>query len=193
MFAYCGNNPIKRKDITGKYNYTTYNYSYEYEDEYGIMGDYGTVFICAGNDIDDIHFFDKEENRPAGFRDGRDVIAWDVRDREENPDIIIYKSYNITDSHEQDAIISKLLAHEQASPSKWNRSASSMKAEWKWHNVFSPFDDSAKHVDFDNREEGKGGLYFIKKAWDASTVKRQVKSFMKCFFDGLARNNLIYK
>ena len=193
MFAYCGNNPIKRKDITGRYNCTTYSYSYEYEDEYGTMGDYGTVFICSGDDIEDIHFFDKEENRPAGFRDGRDVIVWDARDRKEDPNMIIYKSCNIIDSHEQDAIILALLTHEHASPSDWRRSAASMKTEWKWHNVFSPFSDTARHVDFNNNEEGKGGLHYIKKAWDASTVKTGVKSFVKCFFDGLARNTLIYK
>ena len=107
--------------------------------------------------------------------------------------MIIYKSCNIIDSHEQDAIILALLTHEHASPSDWRRSAASMKTEWKWHNVFSPFSDTARHVDFNNNEEGKGGLHYIKKAWDASTVKTGVKSFVKCFFDGLARNTLIYK
>ena len=152
-----------------------------------------SIFICAGDDITDIHFFDKEENRPAGFRDGRDVIVWDARDREDNPNMIIYKSYFILDGHEKDAIISTLLAYEEAHPSKWNRSAASMKTEWIWHNVFSPSSDTARHVDFDNKEEGKGGLYFIKKAWDASTIKAGIKSFMEFYFDGLARNNLIYK
>lgn len=181
MFAYCLNNPIKYRDAAGRYTITTYTYDSECETEYGPILISGTIYIYQGDDIAKIDYFNDPEHCPEGFVEGRDVIVLDKRDNS-NPNMIMFKSYLITDYTQQDDIITALLEHEKASPSRWGRTRSSLHTEWYWHNVFADFSESAKHTDFDHNEEGKSGWYFIKKAWNQSSFGGAVNSFFDTIF-----------
>ena len=173
MFSYCKNNPVKFKEKAGEYSVTSFSYDYEEEDEYGTWGFSGTVYIYKGDEIKDISYFDNPDHRPSGYVNGRDVIVLDKRNQE-NPNMVVYNSYKIRDTNQQKEIISILLDYEKASPSNWKRTSESMLTEWKWHNKFALFSDSAKHTDFDLAEEGKNGWYFIEKAWNNSSIKQYI-------------------
>ena len=176
MFVYCKNNPAKLKDNGGKYSVTAFSYEYEVEDEYGTFGFSGTVYIYKGDDISDISYFDNPANRPSGYVDGRDVIVLDKRNQE-NPNMVMYNSYKIGNRKQQKIIVSILLDYEEADPSNWKRTSESMITEWKWHNRFALFSDSAKHTDFDQAEEGKSGWYYIKKAWMNSSIRQTIVDY----------------
>ena len=60
------------------------------------------------------------------------------------------------------AITSILL--EYAEGTEWKRTQESLITEWREHNRYAWSSARAKHVDFDNKEEGKGFFYFLGKA-----------------------------
>ncbi len=65
-----------------------------------------------------------------------------------------------------EAIIDVLLEYGSEYAPSWKRTKDSLIREWIEHNRYALFSERARHVDFDNDEEGKGMLYFLKKAID---------------------------
>lgn len=83
---------------------------------------------------------------------------------QDNPNIQVRNSYKCSFLPQMDAIADKLLEYGEEYAPDWKRTKSSLVTEWKEHNRYAMFSSRAKHVDFDNAEEGKGGLYFFWKA-----------------------------
>ena len=79
------------------------------------------------------------------------------------------------------AITSILL--EYAEGTEWKRTQDSLITEWREHNRYAWSSARAKHVDFNNAEEGKGFGYFL---WKAVRVEADehgpVDSFLIQFF-----------
>lgn len=103
----------------------------------------GNVYI--GN-IDYLNTLDVNEN---------DILILDKRD-DEDPDIKIYDSYLILDSNVIEEILDIILAYEKENPSNWNRTKSTMRTEWFFHNLAYYLNyqrDRTKDVDLNNYDE----------------------------------------
>lgn len=79
-----------------------------------------------------------------------------------DPNIQVRDSYRCTMKSQMKAITSILL--EYAEGTEWKRTQESLITEWREHNRYAWSSARAKHVDFNNAEEGKGFGYFLWKA-----------------------------
>lgn len=190
MFAYCYNNPVIYRDSNGTDPVETIDingdgvvdchvYEYNYSGYItGIMGTSasvpvsgsGKLYIYKGVSED---YLAGPANKPAGFRDGVDFMVGDfIAASAEDPNIQVRDSYLCTVEPQMKAITAVLL--EYAAGTEWKRTQKSLIKEWKEHNRYAIFSDRARHVDFNNAEEGKGFFYFFGKA-----IKNALKSVTK--------------
>ena len=190
MFAYCYNNPVIYRDSNGTDPVETIDidgdgvvdchvYEYNYSGYItGIMGTSasvpvsgsGKLYIYKGVSED---YLADPANKPAGFRDGVDFMVGDfIAASAEDPNIQVRDSYLCTVEPQMKAITAVLL--EYAAGTEWKRTQKSLIKEWKEHNRYAIFSDRARHVDFNNAEEGKGFFYFLGKA-----IKNALKSVTK--------------
>ena len=180
MFTYCYNNPIIYHDSCGTEpvetidiygNGSAYCYVYEYSysgNMSGILGtssnvqvsESGKLYIYKGVTQD---YFEDSSNTPEGFRAGVDFMVGDfIESSKNNPNLQVRDSYRCTMKSQMKAITSILL--EYAEGTEWKRTQDSLITEWREHNRYAWASARAKHVDFDNKEEGKGFFYFLGKA-----------------------------
>ena len=180
MFTYCYNNPITYHDSCGTEpvetidiygNGSAYCYVYEYSysgNMSGILGtssnvqvsESGKLYIYKGVTQD---YFEDSSNTPEGFRAGVDFMVGDfIESSKNNPNLQVRDSYRCTMKSQMKAITSILL--EYAEGTEWKRTQDSLITEWREHNRYAWASARAKHVDFDNKEEGKGFFYFLGKA-----------------------------
>ena len=178
MFTYCYNNPITYHDSCGTEpvetidiygNGSAYCYVYEYSysgNMSGILGtssnvqvsESGKLYIYKGVTQD---YFEDTSNKPDGFRAGIDFMVGDYISQAD-PNIQVRDSYRCTMKSQMKAITSILL--EYAEGTEWKRTQESLITEWREHNRYAWSSARAKHVDFNNAEEGKGFGYFLWKA-----------------------------
>ena len=178
MFTYCYNNPIIYHDSCGTEpvetidiygNGSAYCYVYEYSysgNMSGILGtssnvqvsESGKLYIYKGVTQD---YFEDTSNKPDGFRAGIDFMVGDYISQAD-PNIQVRDSYRCTMKSQMKAITSILL--EYAEGTEWERTQESLITEWREHNRYAWSSARAKHVDFNNAEEGKGFGYFLWKA-----------------------------
>ena len=180
MFTYCYNNPIIYHDSCGTEpvetidiygNGSAYCYVYEYSysgNMSGILGtssnvqvsESGKLYIYKGVTQD---YFEDSSNTPEGFRAGVDFMVGDfIESSKNNPNLQVRDSYRCTMKSQMKAITSILL--EYAEGTEWKRTQDSLITEWREHNRYAWSSARAKHVDFNNAEEGKGFGYFLWKA-----------------------------
>ena len=180
MFTYCYNNPITYHDSCGTEpvetidiygNGSAYCYVYEYSysgNMSGILGtssnvqvsESGKLYIYKGVTQD---YFEDSSNTPEGFRAGVDFMVGDfIESSKNNPNLQVRDSFRCTMKSQMKAITSILL--EYAEGTEWKRTQDSLITEWREHNRYAWASARAKHVDFDNKEEGKGFFYFLGKA-----------------------------
>lgn len=94
-----------------------------------------------------------------------DILIEDQRTNK-NPNMRIYDSYTVYDPNVRREILEAICNYEREDPSEWERSISSMEAEWYFHNLsyfFSIQKERAKDVDLDNDAEYKYNNSIIKK------------------------------
>jgi hypothetical protein len=85
-----------------------------------------------------------------------------------NPSFRIFESYKIVRHKKKLEVLNALILYDESNPTDphWKRSLPSLEREWIIHNVayrFGLFREHTRDVDLDNREEGKGWLYFFKR------------------------------
>ncbi len=187
MFAYCNNNPIMFKDPNGSEPVETidtdgdgkpdcYVYEYTFEDilhlnyspccaDIPISGS-GHIYIFQNTDIDSL---EKAEKLLPCFVAGHDFVVGDFTrtssgDKVDNPNIKVRNSFKVYAEAQMMAIADVLLEYGKEYAPDWKRTKDSLVTEWIHHNGYASFSERAKHVDFDNAEEGKGGWYFWGKA-----------------------------
>ena len=188
MFAYCYNNPVIYRDSNGTDPVETIDingdgvvdchvYEYNYSGYItGIMGTSASVPVSGSgklyiyNGVSEDYLADPA-NKPAGFRDGVDFMVGDFI-AQKDPNIQVRDSYLCTVEPQMKAITAVLL--EYAAGTEWKRTQKSLIKEWKEHNRYAIFSDRARHVDFNNAEEGKGFFCFFGKA-----IKSALKSVTK--------------
>ena len=96
-----------------------------------------------------------------------DGIVRVVDDRYEgNPSFQIRDSFLIRSRERKREILDVLIAYNSAHPTNptWNRTIGSLEKEWNLHNLayrLHVYRKSARHVDLDNRDEGRGYLHFF--------------------------------
>ncbi|MEG1524767.1 MAG: hypothetical protein RRZ24_03440 [Clostridia bacterium] len=109
----------------------------------------GMLYIVQhGTDVDDI------SNNEAH------IVALDDR-YEGNPSFQIRESYRVHNAQRKREILDALIAFDRETPTDppWQRTRDSLYREWKLHNLayrLHIYRKSARHVDLDNRDEGKG-------------------------------------
>lgn len=130
------------------------NYKHQYNPQYKILSNtkdafaqYEDGFIYIGNKkyIDNIK-----------IKDG-DILIEDKR-LEEDPDIVIYDSYEIKNKDLRNTVLEVICCYEKENPSNWNRSIESMRLEWFIHNVCYQFKYKPEHtmdVNLNNADEEK--------------------------------------
>jgi len=64
----------------------------------------------------------------------------------------------------REGIVDVLLEYSNNHIPNWGRTKKSLLIEWNAHSLFAPFSKRAMHIDFDRNEEGRGYVYFLKKA-----------------------------
>lgn len=178
MFAYCLNNPVVMADPSGACGYI---YSIYFWSDCGkktcvdsksyVPGVLDSKKMENGKSVD---IYDNESSVSASvYDDSNIIVVIDKRGNIENPCMQVRNSYLITKSDEQTEILEYLLDYNSSNPSAeaWVRTVDSMLIEWDAHNDFALFDDSAKHTDFDNAEEGKSYWYYVGKAADRGYQK----------------------
>ena len=62
------------------------------------------------------------------------------------------------------AVVDVLFEYDDDFGTPWNRTKESVLSEWKSHKAFAFASETAQNVDFDNKEEGKGFVYYCIKA-----------------------------
>lgn len=187
MFAYCNNNPIMFVDNLGykhvkcalflgggKSEFDYVVYEYEYSPAEAILLPFlnttflelapvksGRIFVYKGKGEND--FRSQNYYVPDDFDWSVDILVGDLTDSE-NPNIHVYQAQNIP-RDAWNAVINVLKKHDIIYGTAWDRTHSSLLTEWKWHMKFQRFSPRAQNIDFDNDEEGKGGVYYIWKAF----------------------------
>ena len=127
----------------------------------------GNIYIYRNIDPDSLA---DKKNQIPGFVEGKDFVVGDfTKDRKnpekdaQNPNIQVRDSYKCYYRAQMEAIVEVLLDYGKIYAPKWGRTKESLITEWYHHNVYAPFAEQAKHVDFDRNEEGMDGWdYFVK-------------------------------
>lgn len=132
-----------------------YNASYEIVDD-TFFATYSNGLVYIGNEkyLDSIEC---NEN---------DILICDSRDKLEDPDMVIYNSFNITDKNIRNEILEIVCEYEKNYPSNWNRSIESMRVEWFMHNIgyfFNYKRDRTTDVDLNNNDEEKYNKKILRK------------------------------
>lgn len=97
------------------------------------------------------------------FTVGKDFMVGDFTDSTD-PNIHVRDSYRCYAEVQRKAIVKVLLEYGNDYAPQWKRTEKSLNTEWTEHNRYAAFSERAKHVDFNNAEEGKGFFYFLLKA-----------------------------
>ena len=183
MFVYCRNNPIRFLDNDGFAPVDTididgdgrddcyiYEYSFDSVIPIGIVSGYfrvkgsGRIYIYNFLDMQDTkRYIEDENNRPEDFKVGYDFVVGDYT-AQEDANIQVRDSYKCGLAPQMRAITDTLLEYGEQYAPNWKRTQGSLITEWQEHNTYSIFSNTAKHVDFNNKEEGKGSWYYFKKA-----------------------------
>lgn len=127
----------------------------EESDAFATIGDL-TVYICSSR---------KEIKNMQDIASENDILIADERNTQD-PNMIIYDSYQITDKDLRNDILCCLLEYERMYPSEWNRTIESMRNEWIIHNISYYFHyqrKSAENVDLNNEDETKYNSILLKK------------------------------
>jgi len=181
MFTYCNNCPIVYRDSAGTAPVETidinsdgvvdcYIYEYTYESPKLIIFGWnaikttetGKVYIYINPSSD---YMANPENFPQGSARFHDFVATDYgEDDNSNPNIQVRNSYFTNNKSQQMAIIDVLIDYASENKPNWKRTRESLYIEWREHNRYALFSESAKHVDFDNNEEGCSAGYYFRKA-----------------------------
>ena len=175
MFAYCNNNPVNFTDRNGcepdevvdvdgdgEVDYYVYSYTYTTGILFWKKQHTGYLYIYVGKTTD---YFEDASNRPNNFNSATDLMVGDYTNSN-NPNMYAYRA-DLTKTQYRESILKCLLEYDNDFDTPWNRSISSLMVEWKEHKRYAWASDRAKNVDFDNAEEGKGFLYYAKKAINA--------------------------
>jgi hypothetical protein len=181
MFAYCRNDPVVSKDICGHIPTDILDTDGDGEDDCFLYEYTYNIFDSPGFELFALKLFSKTGriyiyknvssssseniNLPLGFIEGTDFIICDFTG-DIDPNIQVRNSYKCTSRAQMEAIIDVLLEYGSEYAPSWKRTKDSLIREWIEHNRYALFSERARHVDFDNDEEGKGMLYFLKKAID---------------------------
>ena len=187
MFAYCNNRPIVLRDsngiapvetidIDGNGTIDCYVYEYSYSG-YAPLGmgtsltvpvsGNGKIYIFDGDAFTEDYITDPQ-NYPEGFNPNTDFMARyyieKTKDERSNYVIQIANSYKCRIEVQMRAVAKELRSFGAQYKRSWKRSEDSIVTEWKEHNRYALFSDTAKHTDFDTAEEGRGFFYFLGKA-----------------------------
>ncbi|MBQ6832367.1 MAG: DNRLRE domain-containing protein [Oscillospiraceae bacterium] len=185
MFVYCGNNPVNYVDYTGtcyfdaKGNWCHDNWEYigGYQRKPSpVMATYessvGTVVVTNGAELTEetAAFYSDVHSSLVFVRDCRACEANCPGAEECNPNIQIINSDRITSRDAQYEMLGILYKYDSfyLSRHKWGRTIDSLLIEWDIHNRYAQLGSiakTAKHTDFDYKEEGEGHLYFLQKAF----------------------------
>lgn len=98
------------------------------------------------------------------------VLVIDDR-RTGNPSFQIVGSHAVHGTERMREILDAIIAFDQLTPTErpWRRTMDSLIKEWKLHNLayaLHVYRKSARDVDLDNRDEGKGYLHFFLVAFE---------------------------
>ena len=175
MFAYCGNNPISYSDNSGylrNYNVMmTGSGSIGYKEvfEYKVIQKFlftsteyqGKVYFYEDKPY---NFYLDKSNRPSGFNPETDVMVGIFITNTNNPTFLIPYADELNPNCRK-VVIQAMKEYDKDYNTPWERTADSLLTEWEEHMRYKRFSDSARHVDFDNSDEGHGFWYFFKKAF----------------------------
>ncbi len=169
-----GDAPIKVADLDndGVDDYYLYTYTYTTGFWFWKKEHTGNVHIYTAlvyGDADD--YFADSTNIPEGFNSQSDVMVGYFENRNEedvsksNSNMYVYRADRLNSKY-RTSVITCMLQFDNDYDTLWDRSEASLLTEWKEHHRYALFSTSAKNVDFDNNEEGKGFWYFLGKAWN---------------------------
>ena len=156
MFAYCGNNPINRADLSGSCYYGLngqwYHDNWEYIGGYERKPDPKLNFATTS---DNRQVYVSKDNNFSVPPNSVKII--DYRQSSKDPDIQIEDSYKIKDAKIRDEIIDIIIDYNNDFPSEpnWERTKTSLIIEWDVHNKLYQVlgDNHTKSVDFNNKDE----------------------------------------
>ena len=170
MFAYCGNNPVVRKDSQGNRYCAATTIAGEKPFEKAYASYWQTQVILERYNPTPIgrtqhgNVYLVTDIRDIKTKFPGDVIVIDYRGPNGANDVQIQYSYTIRDKELQRSILTILYNYECANPTGWNRTVDSMMIEWDIHNLganignFFPVKtklfSSSIHANFDNNSEG---------------------------------------
>jgi hypothetical protein len=173
MFAYCINNPVSFCDSNGNEPKESIDtdgdgeidcYVYEYTYSTFLSTDKkGRVYVytnCSGSE----DLLKKE--KPDGFNSSSDImVAYYVETDGDERNAIMFaaNAHKVKEKHRSD-IIDCFLKFDEDFNTEWNRTKESLLIEWKGHHKWR-IAPSARHIDFDNAEEGMPLEYYNEKAW----------------------------
>lgn len=86
-----------------------------------------------------------------------DILILDERDTDD-PNILIYDSYKISNIEIRNTILEVIREYERMYPTIWDRSIESMRNEWEVHNILHDLNyklDHTSDVDLNNADESK--------------------------------------
>ena len=111
-----------------------------------------------------LYIFNKGET-PTNEPEPSDVLVFDDR-HNGNPSFQILESHRVKGERRKREILQAILDYDARTPSDppWRRSMDSLLREWNLHNlafILHVYRRSARHVDLDNRDEGKGYAHFF--------------------------------
>ena len=133
-----------------------YNVDHNYNRTYEIIEDddcKAYAMYCDGY----IYIGDRDFLESIDCSSG-DILVEDKRYFKKDPDMVVYKSCNITDKDIRNDVIEVLQIYENDHPSDWDRTTKSMRLEWYMHNLSYDFQfrkDRTEDVDLDNDDEEK--------------------------------------
>lgn len=140
-------------------------HEHKYHPEYEIIQDEETDVFAYIGDLSLYVYSSKKELESHDTHHEEDILVLDER-YTEDPNMIIYDSYEITDKDTRNDILCCLLEYENIHPSNWNRTLESMRNEWLIHNLSYRLHyrrGNAANVDLNNEDETKYASVILKK------------------------------
>ncbi len=186
MFAYCNNCPVICSDHSGhisKYSSVAlfdggggeidcYVYTYTYsKGKLFPKEKTGKVYIYTNLSSKE-ELLEKE--KPKGFNSSTDIMVAYLIEADGNPVMFAANAHKVDKDYRAN-VIKCLLKFDRHYNTEWDRTEESLLIEWEGHHKWR-LASSAKHIDFDNNEEGMPLEYYDEKAYS------RIEEFFKKFF-----------